>query len=107
MPRQFKKLSLVLGLVFVFSLAAAPQEAAETGAVKISWEEFKRLLDLGKDEIVLSWTEFHQIIAQTETKIVPAFELRDEKVVLTRAQFRSLLEKMKPPVPTGGEECSK
>jgi hypothetical protein len=67
----------------------------------VPWEEFKKLLELGKDEIVLSWTEFRQILAQTEMKIVPAFELRDEKVVLTRAQFRSLLEKMKPPFPCG------
>ena len=97
MSTRFKKLSLVLALVLAFSLAAPAQEAAETGAVKVSWEEFKKLLDLGKDEIVLSWAEFQQIIAQTDTKIVPAFELRDEKVVLTRAQFRNLLEKMKPP----------
>ena len=99
MPTLFKKLSLVLALVFAFAFAAPAQEAAETGAVKVSWEEFKKLLDLGKDEIVLSWAEFQQIIAQTDTKIVPAFELRDEKVVLTRAQFRNLLEKMKPPHP--------
>lgn len=92
---------MVLALVLAFSLAAAAQDAAETGAVRISWEEFKKLLDLGKDEIVLSWAEFQQIIAQTDTKIVPAFELRDEKVVLTRAQFRNLLEKMKPPASTG------
>jgi hypothetical protein len=101
MPTLFKKVSLVLALVFAFSFAAPAQEAAETGAVKISWEEFKKLLDLGKDEIVLSWAEFQQIIAQTDTKIVPAFELREEKVVLTRAQFRNLLEKMKPQTSTG------
>ncbi len=101
MPKHFKRLSLVLALVLAFSFAAAAaEEAAETGAVRVSWEEFKKLLDLGKDEIVLSWADFQRIIAQTDTKIVPAFELRDEKVVLTRAQFRSLLEKMKPPVST-------
>ncbi len=80
-----------------------PRRRRKPGAVKVSWEEFKRLLDLGKDEIVLSWAEFQQIIAQTDTKIVPAFELRDEKVVLTRAQFRNLLEKMKPRTSTGVE----
>lgn len=100
MPKHFKKLSLVWALLLAFSLAGAAEDAAETGAVRVSWEEFKKLLDLGKDEIVLSWTDFQRIIAQTDTKIVPAFELRDEKVVLTRAQFRSLLEKMKPPVST-------
>ncbi len=103
MSKRFKKISTVLALVFAFSLVAQAQDAAETGAVKVSWEEFKKLLDLGKDEIVLSWAEFQRIIAQTDTKIVPAFELRDEKVVLTRAQFRNLLEKMKPPTSTGVE----
>ena len=101
MAKRFRQCSVLFAMVFAFSLAAPAQDAADPGSVKVPWEEFKKLLDLGKDEIVLSWTEFRQILAQTEMKIVPAFELRDEKVVLTRAQFRSLLEKMKPPVPDG------
>jgi len=101
MAKRFRQFSVLFAMVFTFSLAAPAQDAADPGSVKVPWEEFKKLLDLGKDEIVLSWTEFRQILAQTEMKIVPAFELRDEKVVLTRAQFRSLLEKMKPPVPDG------
>jgi len=105
MSKHFRKTSLALAFVMVFAvtLPAPAQDRPETGAVEIPWEEFKRLLELGKDEIVLSWAEFQRIIAQTDTKFVPAFELRDEKVVLTRAQFRSLLEKMKPPVPDGGQ----
>jgi hypothetical protein len=99
MSRRFAKGLWVFGLLFGLSLAAFAQEKDEAGTVKISWEEFKRLLELGKDEIVLSWTEFQRIIAQTGTSFIPSFELRDEKVVLTRAQFRALLERMKPPDP--------
>jgi hypothetical protein len=100
MSRFFAKGFWVFALSLGLALAAFPQDKSDPGTVKIDWEEFKKLLNLGKDEIVLSWTEFQRIIAQTGTSFVPAFELRDEKVVLTRAQFRSLLEKMKLPVTT-------
>jgi hypothetical protein len=65
--------------------------------VKISWEEFRKLLELDKDEFVLSWEEFQKILAQTGFKYVPSFALKEEKVVLTRSQFTRLLDQMKPP----------
>jgi hypothetical protein len=98
MSRFFAKVFWVAVLGLGLALAAFPQDKSDPGTVKIDWEEFKKLLNLGSDEIVLSWTEFQRIIAQTGTTFVPAFELRDERVVLTRAQFRALLEKMKSPV---------
>ena len=101
MAKRIRQLTSGLALLFALVLAAPAQEAADPGTVRLPWEEFRKLLDLGKDEIVLSWAEFQRIIAQTDTKFVPAFQLRDEKVVLTRDQFRSLLEKMKPPVSGG------
>jgi hypothetical protein len=100
MSRLIAKVLGVAVLGLALALAAFPQDKSDPGTVKIDWEEFKKLLNLGSDEIVLSWTEFQRIIAQTGTTFVPAFELRDEKVVLTRAQFRALLEKMKSPVTT-------
>jgi hypothetical protein len=104
MSHRFVKGLWIVGLFFSLVFAVAPtgsaQEPRESGAVRMTWEEFKKLLDLGKDEIVLSWTEFQRLLAQTGTNLVPPFELRDEKVVLTRAQFRSLLERMKPPAGT-------
>ena len=98
MSRFFARVIWIAVLGLGLALTAFPQDKSDPGTVKIDWEEFKKLLNLGSDEIVLSWTEFQRILAQTGTSFVPAFELRDEKVVLTRAQFRALLEKMKSPV---------
>ncbi len=92
-----KLLILVILVVLsagVFSLA---EDGQETGAVRISWEEFRKLLELDKDEFVLSWGEFQKILTQTGFTYVPPFELKEEKVVLTRAQFKRLLDQMKPP----------
>jgi hypothetical protein len=89
---------VLVGLVVALAGAAAlAQDGQDKGAVKISWEEFRKLLELDKDEFVLSWEEFQKILAQTGFKYVPSFALKEEKVVLTRSQFTKLLDQMKPP----------
>lgn len=87
-------------LAFLLAAIAVPSPAQDNKAgsgVTVSWEEFRKLLALDKDEINLSWEEFQQILVQTGFKYVPAFELKEERVLLTRAQFRQLLSQMKPP----------
>jgi len=100
MSKRLAKVLFVLALLAGLSAAALAQEKSEPSTVKLTWEEFKRLLELDKDEIVLSWAEFQRLIVQTGSTFVPVFELKDEKVVLSRAQFRNLLERMKPFVGT-------
>jgi len=87
-------------MVIFSSLAIYSQEKEEKGSVRIPWDEFRKLLELDKDEVVLSWQEFQKILDQTGKKYVPPFQLRDEKVVLTREQFKKLLDHMRPPVIT-------
>jgi hypothetical protein len=100
MSRHFAKVLGVLAVLLSLSISGYPQEKSEPSTVRLSWEEFKKLLELDKDEIVLSWSEFQRLIAQTGSTFVPVFELKDEKVVLSRSQFRNLLERMKPFVGT-------
>jgi hypothetical protein len=100
------RLSLGVIVVFLFVLLAsvtvmhAQDEFDEKGAVRIPWDEFRKLLELDKDEFILSWSEFQLILQQTGHKHAPPFQLRDEKVVLTREQFKRLLNQMKPPMDT-------
>jgi len=96
MSKRWAKVLGVFLVLFGVSAAVFSQEKSEPDTVRMSWEEFKKLLEFDKDEIVLSWAEFQRLIAQTGSTFVPAFELKDEKVVLSRAQFRNLLERMKP-----------
>lgn len=88
---------LFVGLSFI---PALPQEKTDEGSVRIPWDEFRRLLDLDKDEILLSWEEFQKILEQTGNRYIPTFQMKDEKVLLTREQFKKLLNQMRPPVIT-------
>ena len=95
--KAFKSLALAALAVALACAPALAQDGQDKGAVKISWEEFRKLLELDRDEFVLSWEEFQKLLAQTGFKYVPAFALKEEKVVLTRSQFTRLLDQMKPP----------
>jgi hypothetical protein len=95
------RISFIILVAIFLSLSSYSQEKKEEkGEVSIPWEEFRRLLELDKDEVVLSWEEFQKILVQTGKKYIPPFQLKDEKVVLTREQFKRLLDQMKPPVIT-------
>ena len=96
----FSRLALIIFIGFFSWSPAFAQEAGDKGGVRISWGEFRKLLDLDKDEFVLSWEEFQIILRQTGFKYVPPYQLKEEKVVLTREQFKRLLNQMKPPVTT-------
>ena len=96
----FCRSSILFLLVFVISLSMFSQEKSDEGSVRIPWEEFRKLLELDKDEVILSWEEFQKILNQTGKKYVPPFQLKNEKVVLTRDQFKKLLDQMRPPVVT-------
>jgi hypothetical protein len=87
-----------LAVVFFLSGTTAAQEKPDEGKVSIPWEEFRKLLELDKDEITLSWEEFQKILVQTGGKYLPPFQMKEETVVLTREQFKKLLDQMKPPV---------
>lgn len=84
-------------IVLLMGITVLAQNKDEKGDVRIPWDEFRKLLELDKDEFVLAWQDFQKILVQTGFQYVPPYQLKDEKVVLTRDQFRNLLDKMKPP----------
>jgi len=77
--------------------AEEPTTDKESSEVKISWEEFKKLLKMDTDEIKLSWDEFKKLLAQTGQDVKIEYNIQDGMVVLSREQFKALLEKMKKP----------
>ncbi|MFH0775102.1 MAG: hypothetical protein V2A53_06395 [bacterium] len=86
-------ISLIIG-----DSTLATEEGVKTqdsGRVSIPWKDFRGLLQLDKDEVVLEWEDFQRLLSQTgETT---TYTIKNGKVVLTREQFRRLLESMKPP----------
>lgn len=106
MPRQglFRCWSLALlgavllltGLELTICPAVADSSSA-TDAITLPWGEFRNLLNLDENRISLSWEEFKQLAAQSSSDTKIAFSMDGGNVVLTRDQFRQLLEKMVPP----------
>jgi len=102
---KFKSLVsfFVIFIVFFSIFSVLPLHAEEPGAskesseVKISWEEFKKLLKMDTDEIKLSWDEFKRLLAQTGQEVKVEYNIENGMVVLSREQFKALLEKMKKP----------
>jgi hypothetical protein len=94
----FAVFMVFFSLLSVFSLyAEEPAAGRESSEVKISWEEFKKLLKMDTDEIKLSWGEFKKLLAQTGHDVKVEYNIQDGMVVLKREQFKALLENMKKP----------
>ncbi|HEX9974389.1 MAG TPA: hypothetical protein VGD14_20135, partial [bacterium] len=87
-------LSLCLG---VFSAAYADDQKQDTGNLTIPWDEFKKLLRIDEQDIVISLETFQKLLVQTGIKTPPEHVTRDGNVVLSREEFNKLVSQMKPP----------
>jgi hypothetical protein len=97
-------LGAILLAIFPFTVIAEAEESSvPSGDLTVPWEEFKRLLNLDNDQVVLSLSTFHKLLAQTTQATVPRHALQDGSVVLSRAAFRQLIDQMKPSVGPGAK----
>ena len=87
---------LLICSVFVVGVSAE-ENVNKKSQLTVPWDEFKSLLNLDEDEIVISLETFQKLLAQTGTKITPTYTLREGSVVLTRLEFKQLVDQMKPP----------
>ena len=89
-------------LVGGFSDTPYAQENSEgNGQLTVPWNEFKKLLHLRENEIVLSLETFQKLLAQTGNPAVPKHFVKGGNVVMTRAEFKKLVDQMKPPTSIG------
>ncbi|MDH3197411.1 MAG: hypothetical protein OEO21_04145 [Candidatus Krumholzibacteria bacterium] len=78
--------------------ANAQSESDDAGKLTVPWSEFKKLVNLEDDDIVLSLETFQKLLAQTGAQATPPHTVKGGRVVLTRADFNKLVDQMKPPV---------
>ncbi|MCP4153850.1 MAG: hypothetical protein GY757_39350, partial [bacterium] len=90
-------LSILAVLLFLLTVVNGSASNKDKSQVKITWQEFSRLLKLESDEITLTWEEFKQLAAQTGEEIGYTPTVKNGKIILPRKQFTQLLNKMKPP----------
>jgi hypothetical protein len=99
--RVFTFLSILLLVLFVRPTEVYPQENKNNSEVSIPWDEFKKLINLDEDEIVISLETYQNLLAQTGVTTVPQHILRNGNVVMKRNDFKNLINQMKPPSTDG------
>jgi len=98
----FSFLSLLLLLLVVLPTSIYPQENKNNNSeLSIPWDEFKKLINLDEDEIVISLETYQKLLAQTGITTAPQHTLKNGDVVMKRNDFKNLINKMKPPTPDG------
>lgn len=100
-PVILKRIMLIILMLLFCSLTAdvrAQVPADKNGALTIPWDEFKNLLNLDKDQILIPLEIFQKLLAQTGITAAPPYTLHGGNVILSRAEFANLVNQMKPPV---------
>ena len=99
-----KKINFICIMVFVyifsnimFTGTIAGEESEKGSYLTVPWEEFKSFLPLEKDEIILPMAVFQKLLEQTGAKTKPDYTVKEGNVVLTSAEFKNLVSRMKPP----------
>lgn len=86
------------GLCLAFAPVPVRADTAQPASqVNLTWEEFKKFLKLDAPEIQLTWDEFKQLMAQTGNEIKVEYNVENGMVVLSRDQFKQLLDRMQRP----------
>ena len=78
--------------------AQQPAESPPESRITMPWEEFKKLLGLGDNEIVVSLETYQKLVAQTGAAPAVKPVVQDGNVILSRSEFEKLVNRMKPPV---------
>ena len=77
--------------------ASAPvfsQDASSKSQLSLPWEDFKKLLRIDENEIVLPLDTFNRLAAFTGAKTAAPRAAGQGLVVVTRAEFRNLVDRM-------------
>lgn len=99
-PLVLVALAGVLMTTVMQSSIRAQEGKDSTGKLTVPWEEFKKLVNLDEDQVVVSLDAYQKLLAQTGIETTP-HTLKDGNVVLTRAEFKRLIDLMKPPATPG------
>jgi hypothetical protein len=99
MKRYSSTLFVILFLFltpFLVTLFAQNADEKES-SVTVSWDEFKDLLKLDANELVIPLETFQKLLAQTGIKTIPTHYLMAGNVILSRVEFQKLVDQMKAP----------
>jgi hypothetical protein len=88
---------LILSGALVAGVRAQEEATDQTSELTLPWDEFKKLVRLDEDEIIITLETFEKLLAQTGVTTTPPHTVREGNVVLSRAEFDKLVDQMLPP----------
>ena len=100
MKRIFISIIAVTLLMFsglLIGVYAQEKNVDKESRLTVPWDEFKKLVNIDENEIVISLETFQKLLAQTGVKTTPPHTLSQGNVVLKRTEFKKLINTMKPP----------
>ena len=100
MKRIFISIIAITLLMFsglLIGVYAQEKNADKESRLTVPWDEFKKLVNIDENEIVISLETFQKLLAQTGVKTTPPHTLSQGNVVLKRTEFKKLIDTMKPP----------
>lgn len=100
----YRRIAMIGVLVGAAVAARADDASPESqGELSLPWSAFEKLLQLNKDNVLLSWEEFQRLLQQTGVAEPPPYQLQNGQVSLTREEFKHLLDRLKPPAGEGAK----
>lgn len=75
----------------------SPEKNESSSKITLPWQEFKDMLHMDDQEMVIGLETFQKLLEQTGSKTKPAYTIKNGNVILTRQAFDDLVRQMKPP----------
>lgn len=88
----------IIGLMGFAGTARSEGNTREESLLTVPWEEFRKLLPLDKDEIVLPMETFRKLLVYSGIDLTPEHTFNQGSVVLTREEFKTMIDGLKPPL---------
>ncbi len=88
-------IGIIVMVMFICVTVHASVEEKDN-QLTLPWDEFRELLPLDKDEVVLSMETFQKLLVYTGIKVKPEYTLNQGHVVLTKDEFKKFVASMKP-----------
>ncbi|MBN2012250.1 hypothetical protein JW960_23170 [candidate division KSB1 bacterium] len=88
---------LFYAIISSISPAVSQNQTNDNSQLTLPWDEFKKVIHLDENEIVISLDIYQKILAQTGADMSPTPKITGGNVILTQDEFRKLIEQMKTP----------
>ena len=92
-----KYLSCGVILAILLSVLTIPAFSQEKSEVSLPWNEFKSLVNLDKDQMIIPIATFEKLVLQTGKQDYKPQNIVNGNVIISQTEFKKLVDGMKVP----------